>query len=105
MKAIVFVSDQNGALAMQAKLDLAYGCPIPGTDIGSGIHVPPAQSITTHYGQVIQHPVNKGDFAVVCDGFDATKLAGADKTAVQSATDLTLDWFPTTTAASVGVGS
>lgn len=94
MKAIVFPADQSGALAMQAKLDVAYGCPIAGVDIGSGVHAPPAQSVTTHYAGVIQHPTNKGDYAAVCDGFDASKLAGADKTAVQNATDLTVDWFP-----------
>lgn len=94
MKAVVFPADQPGALAMQAKLDTAFGCPIAGVDVGGGVHAPPAQSVTTHYGSVIQHPTNKGDYAAVCDGFDASKLVGADKTAVQNAPDLTTDWFP-----------
>jgi len=98
MKGIVFPSDQAGALAMQAKLDGAYAYPVAGVDVGGGIHAPPAQSVTTHYGAVVQHPTNKGDFAAVCDGFDSSKLAGADKTAVQNATDLTADWFPTAQA-------
>lgn len=94
MKAILFLADQVGALAMQTKLDVASGCPIAGVDVGGGVHAPPAQSVTVHYGSVIQHPVNKADYAAVCDGFDASKLAGADKTAVQNAPDLTTDWFP-----------
>ena len=101
MKAIIFPSNQAGALAMQAKLDAAIGCPIAGVDIG-GVHAPPAQSVTVHYGSVIQHPVNKGDFATITEGFDATKLSGADKTAVQAAADLTADWFPAPTAQAVG---
>lgn len=95
MKAIVYSNDQPGALAMQAKLDVAYGCPIAGVDVGGGVHAPPEQSVTVHYGSVLQHPVNKSDYAAVCEGFDASKLAGADKTAVQSAGDLTADWFET----------
>lgn len=102
MKAIIYSNDQAGALAMQGKLDVAYGCPKAGVDVGGGVHAPPAQSVTVHYGSVMQHPVNKSDFAAVCDGFDTTKLSGADKTAVQSATDLTADWFPAPTAQAVG---
>lgn len=54
---------------------------------------PPAQSVTTHYGSVMQHPTQKSDFAAVCEGYDSSKLSGGDKTAVQSAPDLTPDWF------------
>lgn len=103
MKAIVFPNDQAGAIAMQAKLDAAYGCPIAGVDIGGGLHAPPAQSVTLHYGAVMQHPTNKGDFAVMCDGFDVSKLASADKTAVSTASDLAVDWFPTPIAAKAEV--
>jgi hypothetical protein len=92
MKAILFPADQPGALAMQGKLDVAYGCPIDGVDIGDGVHAPKAQSQTIHYGSVLKHPT-LSTWAAVCDGFDASKLSGADKTAVASAIDLTADWF------------
>jgi len=100
MKAIIFPSDQPGALAMRAKLDTAFGCPIPGIDVGGGVHAPPSQSVTTHYGSVIQHPTNKADFATQVDGFDTSKLQTGDKTIVDAAKvapDLTADWFPVDT--------
>ena len=97
MKAIVFLADQSGALAMQAKLDTSNGYPKDGVDVGGGIHSPPEQSITLHFNVCIQHPTSKGDFATVVDGVDSSKLQASDKTTVdnaKAAPDLTPDWFP-----------
>ena len=93
MKAIIFYADQVGALAMQAKLDASYGCPIAGVNVGGGIHAPAAQSATLHYGSVFQHPVKKTDYAVETNGFDSSKFSGADKIAVQAASNLAADWI------------
>ena len=95
MKAVLFPADRTGALAFQGRLDAAYGCPIEGVDIGGGVHAPPEQSRTTHYGSVMQHPTVLTNYAAVCEGFDAQRLASADRTAVLAALDLTADWFPT----------
>jgi hypothetical protein len=46
--AFVFPS-QGAALAVAAIVDAQQGYPKPGVDVGGGIHVPPAQSITTTY--------------------------------------------------------
>lgn len=97
MKAIVYSNDQAGALAMQAKLDAAYGCPVAGVDIGGGVHAPAAQSVTVHQNPVLQHPVTKTNYATVVDGVDTSKLQASDKTVVdaaKAAPDLTPDWFP-----------
>lgn len=95
MKAVIFVADQAGALALQSKLDASIGCPI----VGRPINWPgwdPSIGVTTHYGSVIQHPTVKANFATQVDGFDSSKLQAADKTAVDAAKvapDLTADWF------------
>ena len=81
---------------MQGKLDVAYGCPIDGIDIGGGVHASKAQSQTVHYGPVLKHPT-LANWAAVCDKFPAgnlTTLSVSDQTAVTTATDLTPDWFP-----------
>lgn len=104
MQAVLFPSDQAGALAMQAKLDAAYGCPVAGVDVGGGVHAPPEQSATIHYGTVLQHPTLKTNYATQVDGYDTSKLQPADKLIVDAAKaspDLTSDWFPAAGTATV----
>jgi hypothetical protein len=47
---------QATALAWAASVDTAQGYPKAGVDIGGGVHVPPAQSLTVRYAGIYQHP-------------------------------------------------
>lgn len=55
MTAIVCLA-QSDADTYSAAIDAKLGYPKPGVDIGGGIHVPPAQSVTVRYGLVQKHP-------------------------------------------------
>lgn len=55
MTAIVCLA-QSDADTYSAAVDAKLGYPKPGVNIGGGIHVPPAQSVTTRYADVQKHP-------------------------------------------------
>lgn len=50
--------NQTDALALQAALDTQLGYPRAGVNVGGGVHVPPAQAVTTHAAVPFKHPVS-----------------------------------------------
>lgn len=91
MKALIF-PDSASCDAFAAKVDAELGYPKPGTDIGDGIHVPPAQSVTLRWAAPIEHPIQKGTFAYPVEGIDNAKLSKTESDAVVIAATLTSDW-------------
>lgn len=100
MMALVFTvqADANG---YSAAVDAKLGYPKPGVDIGGGIHVPPAQSVTVRYGNVFPHPTlpqwmypdNPTQPSVEPN---VTKQVPVPVTASEQTIDAT--WFPTAVA-------
>lgn len=66
MLAIVF-NDKTVALKYGADVDAALGYPKAGLDIGGGIHVAPALSMTVRHNQVLEKPVTKDAWAYPSD--------------------------------------
>jgi hypothetical protein len=94
MNAYVTATQAN-ALSWQATVDASQGYPKAGVDVGAGIHVPPAQSITLTYFVPFEHPT-LAEWAYLADAVSSPALVGASALPIPTLLDAT--WFPAPTA-------
>ena len=80
--------------SLQPAVDAAMGYPRAGLDIGGGIHVPAAQSVTQTYFSPIKHPT-LSEWAYVYDS-EVAGIVGPNAVGWGLPAPVTLDatWFP-----------
>lgn len=86
------------AQGWSATVDAAQGYPSFGVDVGDGLHVPPAQSETFHYGPLFAHPTQQ-EWAYWSDAVSAAALAATAGLPAPQALDST--WAGATSAQAV----
>ena len=94
MLAYLFATSAAVGQTLSPAVDAHMSYPLAGTDIGGGIHVPPAQSVTTTYFVPLQHP-GGGSWAYISDA-NVTAAVGPNAIAWGLSAPVTLDatWFP-----------
>lgn len=99
MTGYVF-SLQATALTFRSNVDSLCGYPKPGVDIGGGIHVPPAQSVTVHAHMVLPHPTLAEWAHLISAEVSAVaaQAATASATVLPAVTTLDATWFPASVA-------
>lgn len=87
---------QAAAAALAPVVDASLGLPKAGVDVGGGIHVPLAQSVTTTYFKPIQNFANALQWAYVADGV-VTPIVGPNAVPLNlpAPTTLLSTWWPT----------
>lgn len=87
---------QADALAVQAKVDSLAGYPKPGIDVGGGLHVAPAKSVSTHAANVLSNLGGTAWALISCSEVDANVAAASLATAVALTAKVALDttWYP-----------
>lgn len=81
---------------LQTEMDKQLGYPKKGTNVGGGIHVQipdtPGVGWTLTHAQPVEHPTNKGQWAIDTREIEAKKLSDAKKAAaLEAKQDVTLD--------------
>lgn len=93
-------SSLAGAQSLAASVDVQLGYPRAGVDVGGGRHVPPAQSVTLRYADVVAKPDGTA-WAYPVDTTNQTAVTSQPSLTASATgiTNLDATWQPTGGAA------